>query len=344
MVSIALRRFRSIEEVIIHTGQHFDDNMSSVFFDELHIPKPKFNLDINGGGHGQMTGRMMEKLEAIMIDEKPELVLVYGDTNSTLAGALAAKKLRIPVAHVESGLRSFNISMPEEINRILTDRLSDLLFCPTQHAIDNLRAEGFPHKGSKVLKTGDVMLDAAIYFSNARPKDFRGDRHGEYALCTVHRAENTDDPNRLEGIINALNVINQELEIVMPLHPRTRAILTKRNIKVHFKLIDPLGYLDMLSAISNARLVFTDSGGLQKEAYFFKKPCVTLRDETEWIELVKLGYNVLAGADYHKIVKSYNQFKHKKVPLRTNIYGNGKTSHQIVKHLHTFLTKGARLR
>lgn len=322
---------KHITEVIIHTGQHFDANMSNVFFEEMKIPKPHYNLDINGLSHGAMTGQMLEKIEAVLIKENPEWVLVYGDTNSTLAGALAASKLHIKVAHVEAGLRSFNMNMPEEINRILTDRISTVLFCPTQSAIDNLEREGYDSHKIHIVKSGDVMQDGAIFYSHlaTKPKMAFEDN---YILATVHRAENTDDLERLNGIIDALNKISKKIQIILPLHPRTRTILKNNNIKTSFTTIDPVGYLEMVYLIKNSAMIMTDSGGLQKEAFFFEKPCITLRDETEWIELVENKFNVLAGADKNKILDLYNNddFNHH---YCTDLYGSGKASNTIVKEL-----------
>jgi UDP-GlcNAc3NAcA epimerase len=293
-VSRAFVQTPEIEELLLHTGQHFDDNMSSVFFEELAIPEPRYNLDVHGGGHGEMTGRMLAAIEEVITKETPDAVLVYGDTNSTLAGALAAAKLHIPVIHVEAGLRSFNRRMPEEINRVVADHLSELLFCPTSQAVRNLAAEGIT-KG--VHRTGDVMYDATVFAREAASERSRivetlGLRAGEYALCTVHRAENTDDPDRLSRILDYLERQSADHEIVFPVHPRTRKLLDGTARK-GLMLIDPVGYLDMHRLLSGAAQVFTDSGGLQKEAYFHRVPCVTLRDETEWVETVAAGWNRL---------------------------------------------------
>ena len=287
-----------IEEAIVHTGQHFDQGMSDVFFDELAIPKPAYHLGIHGGGHGAMTGAMLQALEPLMESEQPDWVLVYGDTNSTLAGALAASKLHIPVAHVEAGLRSFNRRMPEEQNRIVTDHLADLLFTPTDTATARLREEGIP--AERIHQVGDVMYDAALYYG--RLADERSDvlaQHGlapgHYALATVHRAENTDDPERLRAIMEGLDEVAREIvPVVLPLHPRTRAAMQREDIQPgSIRLIDPVGYLDMVALERHAAVIATDSGGVQKEAYFHGVPCVTLRDETEWVELVEMGWNRL---------------------------------------------------
>lgn len=330
-VSREIAKYADIQEVIIHTGQHFDANMSAVFFEQMKIPQPDYNLDVNGLGHGAMTGKMLEKIEEILVKEQPEWVLVYGDTNSTLAGSLAATKLHIKVAHVEAGLRSFNMRMPEEINRILTDRISSLLFCPTQSAIDNLREEGYDNFNTKIVKNGDVMQDGALFYSNLakRPKMAL---EKSYILSTVHRAENTDDINRLNEIISALGTINKDIQVILPLHPRTKAILENNNIEADLTIIEPVGYLEMVYLIKNASMVLTDSGGLQKEAFFFEKPCITLRDETEWVELIENRFNVLAGADKNKILKFYTDFKFNE-DFSIDLYGNGLASEKILTEL-----------
>ena len=326
-----------VEEVIVHTGQHFDVNMSDVFFDEMNIPKPKHNLAINNLGHGAMTGRMLEGIEEILIAEKPDLVLVYGDTNSTLAGALAAKKLHIKVAHVEAGLRSFNMEMPEEINRILTDRISDYLFCPTDTAVENLKAEGYDNIDIQIIKCGDVMQDAAYFYakkSHEISTIMKEINFPSYGLVTLHRAENTDNREKLEEIVNALNLIHKTiLPLVLPLHPRTLAKLEAYNLKLEVQLIDPVGYFDMIELIKNADLVMTDSGGLQKEAFFFKKHCVTLREQTEWVELIDAGVNVLVGSNREKIIAATQSMLGKVSDFEKNLYGNGEACQQILKHL-----------
>jgi len=328
----------NIQEVIVHTGQHFDANMSDIFFEEMQIPRPQYHLNINSVSHGAMTGRMLEKIEEVFLTEKPDFVLVYGDTNSTLAGALAAKKLHIKVVHVEAGLRSFNMTMPEEINRILTDRISDILCCPTDNAVENLTMEGFKRFTCKIAKTGDVMQDAALFYSNfsAEKSKIIGEMAlsgKDFILCTIHRAENTDNLDRLTSIIEALNEISLQIPIVLPLHPRTKKIIASSQIKLNFNTIDPVGYFDMLELIKNAKLVMTDSGGLQKEAYFFSKPCITLRDETEWVELVSGGYNVIVGADKMKIVESVKTSITDIYDYSNNLYGNGQAAAAIVKML-----------
>lgn len=335
-VSREISKHPSIEEIIVHTGQHFDANMSDIFFDEMQIPKPNFNLEVNGLGHGAMTGRMLEGIEKLLLDIKPDVVLVYGDTNSTLAGALAAKKIHMKVAHVEAGLRSFNMKMPEEINRILTDRISDYLFCPTDAAVANLQREGFAEMPSKIYRTGDVMQDAALFYakeSEEKSTVIKQLNVKSFVLCTLHRAENTDDSQRLTAIIEGLNGVNAEIPVVLPLHPRTRKILEKLSVKPNFKIIDPVGYFDMIELLKNCRLVMTDSGGLQKEAFFFQKNCVTIRPQTEWVELIENGFNVLCEADKLEIVSKFQEMLHKKNNFSVDLYGNAMASKQIIESL-----------
>ena len=314
---------QGIAEVIVHTGQHFDHNMSQVFFDEMEIPQPNYNLGIHSLTHGAMTGRMLEEIEKVIIIEKPNLVLVYGDTNSTLAGALAAQKLSIPVAHVEAGLRSFNMAMPEEANRILTDRISTYLFCPTQVAVANLKKEGFGDFNCHVENVGDVMLDAALYYgkSSTEKSSIISSLKlgGSFALATIHRQENTDKHESLRGIVDALNTINKTMQVVVPLHPRTQKIIGELKLKADFKVIPPVGYFDMVELLKNCSVVLTDSGGLQKEAFFFKKGCVTLRNETEWTELVDNGFNVLVGANKEAIVKGWETMMGKTYDFSINL-------------------------
>jgi UDP-GlcNAc3NAcA epimerase len=300
-VSQTIAEHPNLQEVLVHTGQHYDANMSDVFFAELGIAPPNYHLGIGGGGHGAMTGRMLAELEQVMLEQRPDGVLVYGDTNSTLAGALAASKLHIPVAHVEAGLRSFNLKMPEEINRILTDRISHWLFTPTEVAAQHLRQEGMAE--SSIIPVGDVMYDVALHHGDrVQPEGGLLGRLGlapkSYVLVTVHRAENTDAPERLTAIVEALRKIAETLPVVWPLHPRTRNALEKigqlSTLSEPIQVIDPVGYLDMVQLEKYAALIATDSGGVQKEAFFYQVPCVTLRDETEWVELVASGWNRLA--------------------------------------------------
>jgi UDP-GlcNAc3NAcA epimerase len=311
-----------------------------VFFREMDIPNPDYNLAINSLSHGAMTGQMLQKLEEVMIKEQPDKVVVYGDTNSTLAGALAAVKLHIPVAHIEAGLRSFNMQMPEEVNRILTDRISKQLFCPTDSAVNNLGKEGFDNIDCEIVRTGDIMYDAALYYAQKASErstviNTLKLSKNKYLLVTLHRAENTDDINRLTNICNALNALTENYDIVLPLHPRTKKIIEQTGIKLLCTVIDPVGYFDMIELIRNSELVLTDSGGLQKEAYFFKKYCVTLRDQTEWVELVDNGYNKLAGASQQNIIDCVYSFAGKEFSEGANLYGTGSTSEDICKHLVT---------
>ena len=301
VVSRALAAQPGVEEVLVHTGQHYDDQMSGVFFSELEIAPPAHNLEVGSGTHGAQTGRMLEAIEQVLLEQTPDWVLLYGDTNSTLAGALAAAKLRVPIAHVEAGLRSFNRNMPEEINRVLTDHVSELLFAPTEAAVVNLRREGLAPE--RVHLVGDVMYDAALFYKDSaeRRSDLQarlGLTGGDYVLATVHRAENTDDPRRLRAIFEGLQQVARRCVVVVPLHPRTRGVLEQGgdadSLTEGLLLTGPLGYLDMVSAESHARVIATDSGGVQKEAYFHGVPCVTLREETEWVELVTTGWNRLA--------------------------------------------------
>lgn len=330
-VSREIVKHDDLQEVIVHTGQHYDANMSEVFFEEMKIPKPHYNLNINGFSHGVMTGQMLEKIEQVLIKEQPDWVLVYGDTNSTLAGALAASKLHIKLAHIEAGLRSFNIKMPEEINRILTDRMSQVLFCPTHTAVKNLNSEAFDTFDCEIINSGDVMYDGAMFYKNLAVKP-NVKLEDEYILCTVHRAENTDDLARLKNIVAAIDEINNTHQVIMPMHPRTKAIIEKNSINFAATVIEPVGYLEMIYLINHASMIMTDSGGLQKEAFFFNKPCVTLRDETEWVELVDHKNNVLVGAVKDKILDGYYHFDFNKV-YTTDLYGVGNASNIIVKKL-----------
>ena len=329
-----------ILERIVHTGQHFDQNMSAVFFWDLEIPAPDFNLGVNSLSHGAMTGQMIEKLECILLEEVPDWVLVYGDTNSTLAGALAAAKLHIPVAHVEAGLRSFNRRMPEEINRVLADHLSALLLCPTQAAVENLAREGITEG---VRRVGDVMFDAFRFYQAAACT--RVDvlerlslQPRAYCLATVHREENTDDPVKLQSILSGLGAIGAAGKpVVLPMHPRTRKRIAARGLDQApgggVRFIDPVGYLEMIALESNAFAILTDSGGVQKEACFSGVPCITLRDETEWVETVAAGWNVLAGTASEKIVEAFRSIAaFSKEPVAA-LYGDGRAAHRVLGEL-----------
>lgn len=336
-VSREIAKHINIKEVIVHTGQHYDFNMSDVFFEEMDIPKPNYNLNINSLSHGAMTGQMLEKIEEILIKEKPDCILVYGDTNSTLAGSLAASKLHIPVAHVEAGLRSFNMKMPEEINRILTDRISSFLFCPTDNAVTNLKNEGFEKFNCKIIKTGDVMQDAAMFYAEQSSKKsniIKKLKLDKFALVTIHRAENTDNKENIVNIFNALVEISKNIKVVIPMHPRTSSILKSLSLNTKdLNIIEPVGYFDMIELLKNTSIVMTDSGGLQKEAFFFEKPCVTLREETEWVELVEHGYNMIAGNSKDNIIKAYEKMINVKIKSNVNLYGGGAASKNIIKAL-----------
>lgn len=327
VLSRIINKHHEINEVIVHTGQHYDTNMSDVFFEEMEIPKPKYNLAINGLGHGAMTGQMLEKIEKILQGEKPNAVVVYGDTNSTLAGALAAKKLSVKLIHIEAGLRSFNMEMPEEINRILTDRISNLLLCPTDTAIKNLHDEGYRNLPIKLVKAGDIMKDAVQYYSKISEKKSKifnklDLEKGNFVLATIHRQENTDNLVHLKAIFEVLSKINKEQKVVLPLHPRTKNILEKNNLEYDIEIIEPVGYFDMLELLKNCTMVISDSGGLQKEAFFNKRPVIIARTETEWVELVSHGFGRIVGADKDKIYNAFQDFKNKKFNFTINLYGD----------------------
>lgn len=324
-------------EIIVHTGQHFDSNMSDIFFEQMNIPKPHFQLGISSMDHGAMTGVMMQKLEPLLLEQKPDLLLVYGDTNSTLAGALTAVKQHIPIAHIEAGLRSFNMNMPEEVNRVLTDRVSDHLFCPTEQAVHNLQAEGFDSQ--KVHNVGDIMYDASLYYrSRLKPSpDFvksieKLDQ--PLTLITLHRQENTDSPERLQNICSALNTLSQEHSMIFPVHPRTRKKMKDLELSLpNIRCIEPVGFAEMLYLLNKSQMVMTDSGGVQKEAFFFQRPCITLRDETEWVETVNVGANRLVGADKDKIIDSYLEMAQNNINFDQPLYGQGDCGQKILSIL-----------
>ncbi len=340
VLSRVIASHKEIEEIIVHTGQHYDTNMSAVFFEEMKIPEPKYNLNINGLGHGAMTGKMLEAIEKVLLEEKPDAVVVFGDTNSTIAGALAAKKLHIKVVHIEAGLRSFNMHMPEEINRILTDRISDLLSCPTQKAIENLEKEGFSNLSNAVALHGDIMKDAVAFYSVRaeekstviKSQDLKPEN---FVLATIHRQENTDCKNKLTAIFKALDEIHRNQKVVLPVHPRTAKKLKEYQIATHIALISPVGYFDMLALLKNCSVVITDSGGLQKEAFFNKKCCVIAREETEWVELVEHGFATISGSDSQKLVKDYKKFLKVKKSFEIPLYGDhvGEKIYQSIKKL-----------
>ena len=334
-----------IQEVIVHTGQHYDFKMSNIFFDEMNIPHPDYHLECGNLNHGAMTGRMLGEIEEIILKEKPDHVLVYGDTNSTLAGALAASKLHVPLSHVEAGLRSFKMAMPEEVNRILTDRVSSHLFCPSATAVDNLKKEGFPFETANsntqnIYIVGDVMYDATLFYANiAKNTVFLKNWdlcEKNYVLCTVHRAENTDNPERLISIFSALQEIAKSLPVVLPLHPRTQNLLKMKGCSKFLEsitILEPVSYLEMQRLEMGAKVILTDSGGMQKEAFFHRVPCITLRDETEWIETVDLGWNQLVGSDQENLLSAFNNLKDPLADTFKPVYGNGDAATKCVEYL-----------
>ena len=344
VVSSALRQSGILSEVLVHTGQHFDANMSDVFFAELGMAAPAHALDIHGGSHGEMTGRMLVEVERVLLAEKPDAVLVYGDTNSTLAGALAAVKLGVPIAHVEAGLRSFNMAMPEEVNRILTDRISRWLFTPTEAAARHLQDEGVPAQA--ILPVGDVMYDVALHHgarvdASGRMLGRLQVEPGSYVLATVHRAENTDNPQRLAAIVDGLEAVSARMPVIWPMHPRTRGVLQREGrlerLAPGVRLIEPVGYLDMVQLERHAAVIATDSGGVQKEAFFYAVPCVTLRDETEWVELVEAGWNRLAPPLSPDHVSSAIMAAAGSTGAEVHPYGKGDAALRIVARLRADL-------
>jgi UDP-GlcNAc3NAcA epimerase len=357
--AIRIRFAQQIQEIIVHTGQHYDENMSEVFFDELQIPRPDYNLNVGSGNHGQQTAKMLEGIEEIILKEKPNAVLVYGDTNSTVAGGLAASKLLVPLVHIEAGLRSFNKSMPEEINRIACDHMSTLLFSPTHQGVENLKKEGFninavsPYSidNPKVYHCGDIMFDNSLYFSElADKKTIIQDLNltPGFVLATIHRNANTDDASRLSSIFEALSeiAVSNNIQVVLPLHPRTKKMM-EVNLSLNLrtgiennpliKIIPPVSFLDVIALEKNAGMVVTDSGGVQKEAFFFKKPCLILRPETEWIEIVQNGNAMLCDADKNKILDSFISLSGKKDFTYPELFGDGKAAEficsEIIKHI-----------
>tara|TARA_Y100000817_G_scaffold43717_1_gene30233 strand:+ start:10001 stop:11065 length:1065 start_codon:yes stop_codon:yes gene_type:complete len=334
VLSLEFSKDQSIQEIIIHTGQHFDHNMSQIFFEEMMIPTPKYNLGIQNLSHGAMTGRQLEELEKILLDEKPDFVLVYGDTNSTLAGALAAVKIHIPIIHVESGLRSFNRKMPEEINRLLTDHISSILFVPSKLSYNNLIKEGIDKK--KIFNVGDIMFDSALYFSkkadcSSTILDKLGIKKKKYILTTIHRPENTDSSINLNNIFDALSSL--DTQVIIPIHPRTKKKLFEYKCKIgkNIKLINPVGFFDMIILEKNASKIATDSGGIQKEAFFYGVPCITIREQTEWVELLDIGANILSGSNLNDLKQALTLDLQHFEP--SNVYGLGNTANKIRKIL-----------
>jgi len=362
-LSRAIQNFYSekISEIIVHTGQHYDENMSQVFFDELNIPQPNYNLNVGSGSHGKQTASMIEGIEEILLKEKPNAIVLYGDTNSTLAGAVAASKTQIPIVHIEAGLRSFNKSMPEEINRIMCDHVSTLLFSPTKVGYTNLLAEGFKENNSapynfdnpKIYHCGDVMYDNSLHFSTVAENKTsiiadNGLEKGKFILATIHRNNNTDEPERLNALFSAINKIATENNktVVLPLHPRTAKLLPQNlNAELYsavktnklIKIIPPVSYLEMIALEKNTELIITDSGGVQKEAFFFEKPCIILRPETEWVELVECGSAKITDADEQKIIDAYHYFKNNKNLQFPKLFGNGKASEFICSEIITHI-------
>ena len=340
------RQKESFSEVIVHTGQHYDENMSQIFFDELDIPQPNYFLKTGGGSHAEMTAKMLVELEGIMQKEKPDVVLVYGDTNTTLSGALAAVKIHIPVVHVEAGLRSYNKRMPEEVNRVLCDHCSTLLFTPTNEGKQNLLKEGVTE--SSIAVVGDIMYDAVLYYAKkAQEKSSILAQleleNKSFVLATCHRQENTDVEDRLENILEALAEIAKEETVVLPLHPRTKKCLEQKGLDKKYqnaiRFIPPVSYFDMLALESSAKLVITDSGGVQKEAYFFQAPCLILRDESEWTELIEAGYATLVGANKSNILEAYQDMSAQKIQWRDSIYGDGSCAEKILECLSKTFAK-----
>lgn len=351
-----------IEETILHTGQHYDSNMSQVFFDELGIPSPDYNLGVGSGSHGCQTAKMITGIEDILLSNHFDGIVLYGDTNSTLAGAVAASKIHVPIFHIEAGLRSFNMTMPEEVNRIVCDQLSSICFAPTQTGVDNLRREGFfdspatfkNGKGRLTVNSGDVMYDNSMYFASLAESKSDilsriGTKTGEYILTTIHRPNNTDDPARLTSIISALLAIteSENISLVLPLHPRTKNLLGKNLAPTVYhdlisspriKIIPPASFFDIIVLEKNAKIVMTDSGGVQKEAFFFERPCVILRPETEWVEIVEHGAGILADADYERIVAGYRQLVGHKVDF-PQLFGDAHASEGILNQIIQYLEK-----
>lgn len=326
----------SIEEKLVHSGQHYDYEMSAVFFDELGLPEPAYHLEVGSASHASQTGTMMQRLEPVLSNDPPDVLMLYGDTNTTLAAALVAAKLQVPIAHVEAGLRSHRRDMAEEVNRVVTDRLADLLFCPSETSSSNLATEGIT-AGVEVV--GDVMLDILSWWVAGGAHDGhvldRFDLAGRhYAVATIHRAENSDDPVRLAGIIEGIERLGEAgLRVVVPLHPRIRSRLTDWNGTARVKVVEPIGYRDMMALVAGSTVVLTDSGGLQKEAYWLGTPCVTMRDETEWVETVDVGWNALVGADPTRIVEAALSSDVVRARERPSLYGTGHASEAIVSHL-----------
>lgn len=337
VLSRNIKKHSNIEDIIVHTGQHFDKNMSDIFFDEMEIPKPNYFLGISGLTHGAMTGRMLEEIEKLLVNEKPDFLIVYGDTNSTLAAALAAKKIGVKTVHIEAGVRNFDESMPEEINRYLVDRLAELNFCCTDLGVENLRTEGYfsGNITSKVFNCGDVMYDAALFYEEKSDKASSiisdlGLKGKEYIIATIHRASNTDSPEILKNIVEAFNTLNETTEVVLPIHPRTRQKIKDYGLTTNFTCIDPVGYLDMVQLLKHSKYVLTDSGGVVREAYFFGKPSLLLLERPLWPELVEEGFCLNTLPEYQGIIKGFDEIKKMNPDFSKKLYGDGNAGEKIL--------------
>lgn len=334
----AIIKKNNLQHFILHTGQHYDDNLSEIFFKELNIPKPAFSLNLTQNAESS-GNEMLEKIEHIFANENPDLVIVYGDTNSTLAGALAAQKQNIKLAHIEAGLRSYNHSMPEENNRVETDKISDILFCPTKNAVENLIGEGIEKTEKKIVFSGDVMLDAYDFFSAKIESGSQENITEPFILCTLHRQSLVQSTDKLSEVIKALNEINKQIPIILPAHPRLQEVIESLNLQIYFTIIEPVGYFKMLELLNDCTLVITDSGGLQKEAFFSKKVCVTLRDETEWTELTEAGINFIAGdSSYKKIINTFEKARTIKGDFNKSFYGDGNAAEIIANNIENYLS------
>ncbi len=336
VLSRRINDHQGITEKLVHTGQHYDHNMSKIFFEEMEISHPHFQLEVSSGSNAVVTDQMVQKIKPIILQEKPDFVLVYGDTNTTLAGAMAASQADVPVIHVEAGLRSYNENMPEEINRVLVDRISAKLFAPTLQAVNNLHNEGFSDMKKQVFLSGDIMQDAALFYEKKASekstiiKDLKL-VSGSYVLATIHRAENTDLKEKLSALVEILNSINETLPVIIPIHPRTQKMIKEFGLSPQFKQISPVGYFDMIALIKNARFIMTDSGGLQKEAYFFNKYCITLRNETEWTELVSNGVSFLCGSEIAKVEQAISTIDKASSVFTEDLYGGGNAAEKIIE-------------
>ena len=341
MISLAFEKYPDVEEVIVHSGQHFDANMSEIFFQQMKIKPPKYFLNLNGLSHGAMIGRMIEDIEKILIAEKPNYVIVFGDTNTTLAGAISAKKLNIKIVHIEAGVRNFDEEMPEEANRYLVDRMSNINFCCTSLGVENLQTEGYFSENidSKVINHGDVMFDATLHFKNMAMNDISfweslNLESEKYILCTIHRASNTDNEENLSEIVNSLNEINKSTPVVLPIHPRTKQKINALRLEINFRVLNPLGYLEMLQLIQNCKYVITDSGGVIREAYFFKKPSLLILEHPLWLELVNSKVSLNCKPIKATIIKAFEELKKIRISDSSKIFGNGQAADLIVQSIY----------